>query len=100
MALKNELLDELLAGRDPSAVFAADGLFDELKKALSERMLNAELDEHLASERSGGNRRNGSSRKTVLTGSSKVTLDIPRDRDGTFDPKLIAKYQRRFLRVR
>lgn len=96
MALKNELLDELLAGRDPTEVFAADGLFDELKKALSERMLSTELDQHLAVERVEGNRRNGSSRKTVLTGSSKVTLDIPRDRDGTFDPKLIAKYQRRF----
>ena len=42
------------------------------------------------------NRRNGSSKKTMLTGSSKVMLDIPRDRAGTFDPKLIAKYQRRF----
>ena len=96
MALKKELLDELLAGRDPTEVFAADGLLDELKKALSERMLSAELDQHLAGERAEGNRRNGSSRKTVLTGTSKVTLDIPRDRDGTFDPKLIAKYQRRF----
>src|SRR3954453_23428206 len=41
-------------------------------------------------------RRNGSSKKTVLTGQSQVTLAIPRDRAGTFDPKLIAKYQRRF----
>ena len=42
------------------------------------------------------NRHNGRSQKTVLTGTSKVTLDIPRDRAGTFDPQLIAKYQRRF----
>ncbi|KKA10852.1 hypothetical protein VP03_26870 [Sinorhizobium meliloti] len=42
------------------------------------------------------NRRTGPSRKTVLTGTSKMTLTIPRDRAGTFDPKLIAKYQRRF----
>ncbi len=42
------------------------------------------------------NRRNGSSKKTVLTGTSKMTLTIPRDRAGTFDPKLIARYQRRF----
>lgn len=96
MAIKRELLDELLAGRDPAELFAKDGLLDELKKALSERILNAELDEHLLVERGGGNRRNGSSRKTVLTGTSRVTLDIPRDRDGTFDPKLIAKYKRRF----
>jgi hypothetical protein len=67
-----------------------------LKKALSERMLCEELDDHLEVEAGGDNRRNGSSKKTMLTGSSKVTLDIPRDRSGTFDPKLIAKYQRRF----
>src|SRR3546814_7104763 len=62
-------------------------------KALSERMLAAELDDHLESEaESGGrNRRNGTSQKTMLTGSSKVTLDIPRDRFGTFDPKLDRK---------
>lgn len=99
MAIEKELLDQLLAGRDPSDVFGKDGLLDDLKKALSERILNAELDEHLEGERregGSGNRRNGSSRKTVLTGTSKMTLTIPRDRAGTFDPKLIAKYQRRF----
>ena len=98
MAIDKELLDQLLAGRDPQDLFAKDGLINELKKALSERMLAAELDDHLASEAAidVGNRRNGTSKKTMLTGSSKVTLDIPRDRSGTFDPKLIAKYQRRF----
>lgn len=98
MAIDKEVLDQLLAGRDPQELFAKDGLIDELKKALSERMLAAELDDHLESETAtgGGNRRNGTSSKTMLTGSSKVTLDIPRDRSGTFDPKLIAKYQRRF----
>ena len=40
-------------------------------------------------------RRHGSSPRTVLTGTSKVRLDIPRDRAGTFDPQLIARYQRR-----
>jgi putative transposase len=98
MAIAKDVLDQLLAGRDPQELFAKDGLLDELKKALSERMLSAELDDHLASESEEGsaNRRNGSSRKTMLTGTSKVTLDVPRDRAGTFDPKLIAKYQRRF----
>jgi putative transposase len=87
-----------LAGREPNEVFAKDGLLDDLKKALSERILNAELDEHLDEERGDGrsNRRNGTSKKSVLTGTSKLSLDIPRDRSGTFDPKLIAKYQRRF----
>lgn len=98
MAIERELLDQLLAGRDPQDLFAKDGLVDELKKALSERLLNAELDEHLIGDagRVAGNHRNGVSKKTMLTGTSKVTLDIPRDRDGSFDPKLIAKYQRRF----
>ena len=92
MAIDKELLDQLLAGRDPDNLFAKDGLIDELKKALSGRMLSAELDDHLESEAEAriGNRRNGTSKKTMLTGSSKLTLDIPRDRSGTFDPKLNA----------
>ncbi len=98
MAIDKDVLDLLLAGRDPGELFARDGLIDELKKALSERMLSAELREHLENESAGGaiNRRNGTSKKTVLTGTSKVMLEVPRDRAGTFDPKLIAKYQRRF----
>jgi Transposase, Mutator family len=77
---------------------AKDGLLDDLKKALSERIPNAELDEHPDGERGDGvgNRRNGTSKKTVLTGTSKLTIAVPRDREGSFDPKLIAKYQRRF----
>jgi putative transposase len=98
MAIDKALLDQLLTGRDPKELFAKDGLLDDLKKALSERILNAELDEHLGSERDAGtaNRRNGSSKKTVLTGSTKLTIAVPRDREGSFDPQLIAKYQRRF----
>ena len=98
MAIEKELLDRLLAGRDPQDVFARDGLLDDLKKALSERILNAELDQHLEEERAGErvNRRNGHSKKSVLTGTSKIELAVPRDRAGTFEPQLIAKYQRRF----
>ena len=98
MAIEKELLDRLLAGRDPKELFARNGLLDDLKKALSERILNAELDEHLGSEEAEGgvNRRNGTSKKTVLTGTSKLTIAVPRDREGSFDPQLIAKYQRRF----
>ena len=98
MAIEKELLDQLLAGRDPRDVFNKDGLVDELKKSLSERILNAEIDEHLDDEELEGksNHRNGYSQKSVLTGTSKIALSIPRDRAGTFDPKLIAKYQRRF----
>ena len=98
MAIEKELLDQLLAGRDPKELFSRNGLLDDLKKALSERILNAELDDHLDSERIEGsfNRRNGTSKKTVLTGTSKIELSVPRDREGRFDPQLIAKYQRRF----
>jgi len=95
MAIDKDVLNQLLAGRDPRELFASGGLLDELKKELSERILSAELDDHLVQEELP-ERRNGTSKKTVLTGSSQVTLDIPRDRAGTFDPKLIAKYQRRF----
>ena len=98
MAIDKELLDRLLADRDPEDVFGKDGLLDDLKKALSERILHVEMDEHLDGEggSQAGNRRNGSSQKTVLTDTSKIVLDIPRDRAGRFDPRLIAKYQRRF----
>jgi putative transposase len=99
MAIEKDVSDKLLAGRNPRDIFSKDGLVDELKKALSERILNTELDEHLAAENAGGqaNHRNGYSKKSVLTATSKMTtLAIPRDRAGTFDPQLIAKYQRRF----
>ena len=64
MATKKDTLDGLLAGHDPQAVFAKDGLFDELKKDLAERVLNAEIDDHLDGEAAAGKRnsRNGYSR--------------------------------------
>lgn len=105
MSIDEDLLDRLMDGRSPADLFGKDGILSELTKALAERALSAEIDEHLSGERSGEpvdgenrqpNRRNGSSQKTVTTGSGKVILDIPRDRNGTFDPLLIAKYQRRF----
>ena len=94
MAIKKDTLDGLLAGRDPQAVFAKDGLFDELKKALAERVLNAEIEDHLDGE--ADNSRNGYGKKTVVTDTARIELDVPRDRQSSFDPHLIAKYQRRF----
>ena len=102
MAVRKELIEELLANRNPEEVFAQDGLLDELKKALPERILNAEMDQHLAAERADEaigeprNHRNGHSRKTVLTGTGKLDLQVPRDRQASFEPQLIAKYRRRF----
>jgi putative transposase len=104
MAIKKEILDELLKDKDPKTMFSSDGLLGELKKALAERVLNAEMDHHLADstqdEVSEGdkpaNHRNGYSKKTVLTENEALELSIPRDRRGSFEPQLIAKYQRRF----
>jgi putative transposase len=97
-AIPDQLLDQLLAGADPKTAFAKDGLLDELKKAFAERALNAEMDHHLDSgEADGrGNSRNGYGKKTVLTDTGRIELEVPRDRQSTFDPQLIAKYQRRF----
>ena len=104
MAIKNEILDELLKDKDPKTIFSSEGLLGELKKALAERVLNAEMDHHLADSpqdevsegEKAGNRRNGYSKKTVLTENEAIDLAIPRDRRGSFEPQLIAKYQRRF----
>ena len=104
MAFSNELLDQLLAGCErPEDILGPQGLFAQLKKALAERALGAELGHHLAQEAQtaplGGrrrrNHRNGSSAKTVLTDTGAVTVAIPRDRAGTFEPQLIPKHQRR-----
>jgi putative transposase len=98
LGISDEVLDKLLAGRDPATIFESGGVVDALKKRLAERMLNAEMEHHLGSEgeREARNHRNGYGSKTVLTDTGKVELAIPRDRQGRFDPVLIAKYRRRF----
>src|ERR1700709_477976 len=93
--IPDALLDQLLAGADPKTAFESEGLLDALKKALAERALNAEMDHHLAAEEAG-NTRNGYGRKTVTTETGRMELAIPRDRQATFAPQLIARYQRRF----
>ena len=105
MAFSNELLDQLLAECErPEEILGPQGLFAQLKKALAERALGAELGHHLTHEaqtpppvsgRQRRNHRNGSSPKTVLSESGAVTVAIPRDRAGTFEPQLIPKHQRR-----
>jgi putative transposase len=94
--IPDSILDQLLAGADPKTAYDPNGLLDELKKALAERALNAEMDYHLAGEGGAGNGRNGYGKKTVLTDTSRIELEVPRDRKASFDPQLIAKYQRRF----
>ena len=94
--IPDALLDHLLSGSDASAALDQGGLLDHLKKALAERALNAEMDHHLAGDGGAGNSRNGYGRKSVVTDTGRMALEIPRDRQGSFDPLLIAKYQRRF----
>ena len=90
------LLDQLLAGSDAGAALQDGRLLDALKKALAERALNAEMDHHLDQGGQDNNSRNGYGRKTVTTDGGKIEIEVPRDRAGSFDPQLIAKYQRRF----
>jgi putative transposase len=90
------MLDQLLSGTKASAAFDQGGLLDQLKKALAERALNAEMDHHLAGDGGTGNSRNGYGRKNVATDTGRMALEVPRDRQGSFEPLLIAKYQRRF----
>jgi putative transposase len=96
--IPDALLDQLLGGADAKTAFDPNGLLDDLKKALAERALNAEIDHHLDGEAVEGrsNSRNGYGKKTVLTDTGRMELEVPRDRLSTFDPQLIAKYQRRF----
>ena len=100
--ITTELLDQLLANYEkPEDLTGDNGLFKQLKKALIERALGAELSEHLGYEkgdpagRGTGNSRNGSSSKTILTENGEIEIAIPRDRAGSFEPQLIAKGQTR-----
>jgi len=95
------LVDQLLEGERPEDILDEGGLVQELKKRLVERALEGEMTDHLGYEkhasegRDGGNSRNGRTRKRVKTGDSEVDISVPRDRDGSFDPKLVPKGRRR-----
>ncbi|MCH8479669.1 MAG: IS256 family transposase, partial [Wenzhouxiangella sp.] len=96
-----ELLDRLLEGRKPEELVGAGGLFEDLTKRLYERALEGELTAHLGYEkhapegRNRGNSRNGKSTKRLKTETGELELEIPRDREGSFDPVLVPKGQRR-----
>jgi transposase-like protein len=98
-----KLLDQLLANYSkPEDLTGENGLFKQLKRALIERALGAELTEHLGYEkgdpggRGSGNSRNGTSSKTILTEDGEIEIAVPRDRAGSFEPQLVAKGQTRF----
>jgi putative transposase len=98
-----EILDQLLAGYEkPEDLTGVEGLFKQLKKALIERALGAELTDHLGYEkgdpagRGSGNNRNGTTPKTLLTEDGELDIEVPRDRAGSFEPQLVPKGQTRF----
>ncbi len=95
--ITDEMLDEILEGEDLSGLFHSGELFAELRRKLAERILDAEMDVHLSQpeERIAGNVRNGHNPKTVVTDSGPMPLEVPRDRQGTFEPQLVEKYCRR-----
>ena len=94
------LLDELLDGRDAREVIESGDLFRDLKKSPVERILDTEMDVHLEGGRASGsgNHRNGHNRKRVVSESGAVDLEVPRDREGTFEPLFVERYRRRLPR--
>ena len=101
--LSDELIDELLAGaRTEEEIIGPGGLLADLTRRLVERALSAELTEHLGYEPHrepfGGtdNTRNGATPKTLVTEHGPVSIKTPRDRNGSFEPQIVRKGQRRF----
>jgi len=102
--ISNEVLDELLAGASTEEELAGPGgVLAELTKRLVERAMEVELTDHVGYEPhqeppgGGGNTRNGAPPKTLITEHGKVTINAPRDRDGSFEPQIVRKRQRRFV---
>jgi transposase-like protein len=97
----DRMIDELIKGKTPEEILGKNGLLKELTKRLAERALQGELTDHLGYEKSApegrntGNSRNGGSRKRVTTDSGEIDVEIPRDRNGDFEPQIIRKGQRR-----
>ena len=87
-ALAAELAKDIKSEKDLGT------LTQQLIKLTVETALNAEMDHHLGHDDQAGNNRNGYGRKTVVTDTGKIEIEVPRDRQGSFDPQLIAKYQR------
>jgi putative transposase len=102
--IPDEVVDQLLAGaRTEEEIAGPGGLLAQLTKRLIERALEVELTEHVGYEPhteppgGAGNTRNGSSPKTLITEHGRVPIDAPRDRDGSFEPRIVRKRQRRFV---
>jgi putative transposase len=103
MAIDNELIDSLLKNyKKPEDLIGENGLLKQLTKQLLERAMAAELTEHVGYEKHdaegdhSGNSRNGKSAKTIKGTFGTLPLQVPRDRNGTFEPQIIEKHQTRF----
>jgi len=103
MAIDLKLIDQLLVDyKKPEDIIGENGLLKQLTKALLERALNAELTEHVGYEKhdpaghNSGNSRNGKSTKSLKGDFGEIELETPRDRNGSFEPKIVSKGQTRF----
>ena len=101
-AKQDALLDELLKGyTNPKDILGEHGLLKQLTRRLVERALEAEMTAHLGyaphapEGRGSGNSRNGKSAKTIQTETGAYVIEVPRDRNGDFEPQLVSKRQRR-----
>jgi transposase-like protein len=101
-SIRDEVIEELLQGySSPEDLLGEEGLFKQLKKRLLERALGAELSEHLGYEkgaldgRGSGNSRNDYSSKTVMCEDGAIAIAVPRDRNSSFEPQIVAKGQTR-----
>ena len=103
MPITPELLDELLKDyKSPDDMFGDDGLLQQLTKAVVERALQGEMTHHLGYEKHSpegkntGNSRNGKSSKRIKGKCGRLQIDVPRDRDSEFEPRLVKKGQTHF----
>ena len=101
--LLDGLLDKLLKDyKKPEDILGEQGLLKRLSKAILERALGSELTGHLGYEKhdpagyGSGNARNGSTEKTLKSKNGEITIEVPRDRNGTFEPQIVKKHQTRF----
>jgi len=101
--IDEELIDNLLKDyQKPEDLIGENGLLKQLTKQLLERAMAAELTEHVGYEKhervghNSGNSRNGSSAKTMKGSFGRLPLEVPRDRNGTFEPQIIEKHQTHF----
>lgn len=97
-----ELIDELIKGKTPEEIAGQDGLLTQLTKSMMERALQGEMTHHLGYEKhepagkKTGNSRNGTSKKTLKGEFGKIEINVPRDRNASFEPQIIEKNQTRF----